>query len=415
MVRDPHAAAVVDGGPLELASGLLALVRPALDTLAPGDVLAVVSDAAGVGQDLAAWCRIAGHRYLRADRVSPGRERHLLVHGAGSLAGDMPGQAVPLETRPLTAAAMLAAWPMPLAADPSTGFAPRGAAVEPGGERFPFGILRRDQAGPPDAAALYDQATAGPWDPSRDIPWDQVPALEPAVESAVAQVMSFLAENELAALYVPARFLPRIHPAFVEAAMFLATQLADESRHIDAFLKRARLRGGSRVVSSAATARSLHGLLVPEDLTEAVFLLSVLGEGTFLDLLRFIEEHAPDPATAEVARRARVDEARHVHFGLAHVRHALAQDPTCASRLEGAVRRRAASLADLAGVPAAVQDALTILAAGSTTPVAVARGQEAYRHLLETMHEGRRRRLEHAGFSATQAEILSTLHTPNFM
>jgi hypothetical protein len=43
-------------------------------------------------------------------------------------------------------------------------------------------------------------------------------------------------------------------------------------------------------------------------------MLSVLGEGTFLDLLAFIERHAPDETTAELVRRARQDESRHVHF-----------------------------------------------------------------------------------------------------
>jgi hypothetical protein len=152
-----------------------------------------------------------------------------------------------------------------------------------------------------------------------------------------------------------------------------------------------------------------------EDFTETAFLLSVLGEGTFLDLLSFIERHAPDEPTAELVRRAKNDESRHVHFGLAHVRYGLMNDPGLYHRLEAAVRRRAASLHGISGVPAPVQDALTILAAGGTEPLAVARGSEAFRELLETMHASRIRRLEHAGFTTPQAATISQLHTPNFM
>jgi hypothetical protein len=168
-------------------------------------------------------------------------------------------------------------------------------------------------------------------------------------------------------------------------------------------------------ISSVTTSRSLLSLLQTDDFTEAVFLLSVLGEGTFLDLLNFIERHAPDEPTAELTRRARNDESRHVHFGLAHVRYGLANDPTLYSRLVSAVQRRAATLHGVGGVPAPLQDALTILAAGDTKPQSVTRGHEQFRELLETMHLNRIRRLEHAGFSPEQAETISQLHTPNFM
>src|SRR5213075_1792531 len=289
-----------------------------------------------------------------------------------------------------------------------------GAAVEAGGPAYPFDLLERDHVAPPEVASLYEQAIAGQWDASRDIPWAKVRKCAPEIDAAIRQIMMFLAENELSALYVPSRFISRIHPAYVEVAMFLATQLQDEARHIDVFLKRARLAAGV-AVSSVSTSRSLLSLLELQDFSEAAFLLSVLGEGTFLDLLSFVERYAPDEATAELVRRARNDESRHVHFGLAHVRHALAHDASLYRRLEEAVRGRAVSLAGAAGVPAPVQDALTMLAAGGPEPEKVARGHEAYRDLLDTMHQSRIKRLLHAGFTPEQAETISALHTPNFM
>ena len=104
-----------------------------------------------------------------------------------------------------------------------------------------------------------------------------------------------------------------------------------------------------------------------------------------------------------------------MHFGLAHVRHALAHDPALYGRLEAAVRRRAATLYGSGGVPAPLQDALVILAAGGTDPSAVRRGHDAFRALLEEMDQGRRKRLRHAGFSEEQARTISELHTSNFM
>ncbi len=409
------AAVAIHGGDLSLGEGLLALLRPALDRLEPGGVAAVLSTSAALRQDLPAWCRVERHGYLGCERIDGGIDRHLVARGDLSVArGDREqGVALPRRDGTITAADLLAAVPMPERADPATGFAPRGARVEPGGPAYPFSLLERDHVAPPDIALLYDQAVGAQWT-AADIAWDAVAPLPPALEHAVGQVMTFLAENELSALYVPSRFVSRIHPAYAEVAMFLATQLADEARHIDVFLKRARAAGGGLGVSSVTTSRSLLSLLAIEDFTEAAFLLSVLGEGTFLDLLRFVEEHAPDAPTAEIARRARVDEARHVHFGMAHVRHALERDPGLYGRLEAAVRRRATTMHD-AGVPAPIQDALTVLAAGGDEPRAVAKGHEAFRALVAAMHEGRVKRLQSAGFSAAQAQALSDLHTPNFM
>jgi hypothetical protein len=406
------AAIAVDGGALPVGGGLLALVRPALNLLEPKGVLAVLSRCNGVREDLPSWCRAERHEYLGVERLADDIDRHLIARSEFSVPlqfSSEDSQLTPSDPT-LTTNDVL-----PATANPFTGFAPRGARVEPGGPGYPFTLNEREHVAPPEVGKLYDQAVSAQWDATRDIPWNKVKSLPEPLAIALAQVMTFLAENELSALYVPSRFMARIHPAYAEVTMFLASQLADEARHIDVFLKRARMCGQGLGISSVATSRSLLSLLQTDDFTESTFLLSVLGEGTFLDLLSFIERFAPDEATAELTRRAKGDESRHVHFGLAHVRYGLANDPALYARLEAAVRRRSATLHGIAGVPAPVQDSLTILAAGSTEPHAVARGHESFRELLENMHLNRIRRLEHAGFTAAQAETISQLHTPNFM
>ena len=85
----------------------------------------------------------------------------------------------------------------------------------------------------------------------------------------------------------------------------------------------------------------MKSLLEQEDFSQASFLLSVLGEGAFLDYLSFVERYAPDPVTADIVRRARVDEARHVAFGVEHARYFLAADPDRAELLRAAVEQRA--------------------------------------------------------------------------
>ena len=188
--------------------------------------------------------------------------------------------------------------------------------------------------------------------------------------------MTYLIENETAALLVPARFLGRIHPHFREVMQLLAIQAADEARHIEVFTRRARLRRDQLGLSTAGGQASLKTLLDEPDFALASFLLSVLGEGSFLSLLGFLREHAPDPVTRQVARLAAQDEARHVAFGLAHLRRHIAIDPTVRDRLAAAVERRHDALRHTAGLNEEVFDALVLLAAGSWAPDAIAVGFE---------------------------------------
>jgi hypothetical protein len=195
----------------------------------------------------------------------------------------------------------------------------------------------------------------------------------------------------------------------------LAVQCADEARHIEVFTRRAALRHGALGSSSAGGQASLRTLVEEPDFAIASFLLAVLGEGSFLSLLWFLEAHGPDPITRTIAKLAAQDEARHVAFGLAHLQRHLAADPTLAERLTAAVHRRHDALAHTAGLNADVFEALVVLAAGSLTPEAIARGHAEVQALVHDMDRGRQRRLTRLGFAPAAAAALSELHTRNFM
>lgn len=214
---------------------------------------------------------------------------------------------------------------------------------------------------------------------------------------------------------IPARLLGSLHPQFREVMQLLAAQAADEARHVEIFTRRALLTRTEMGRSSVEGRASLQSLLDEPDFTLASFLLSVLGEGTFVDLLGFLNEHAPDPVTAQITRLAARDEARHVAFGVAHTAHIARMDPAFRGRLRGAVERRHDALRSSAGLSSGVYDALVLLAAGSWQPSAIRRGWHAVQQLQARMDEGRRRRLGIIGFPDDEAAELSALHTKNFM
>jgi hypothetical protein len=344
---------------------------------------------------LGAWARSAGHRVEGDDTVVRGPYDERRMRGA-----ERAGTAGYVVARPP------ADW----------GLAPRGALVEAGGPPLAIADLdEREVVWTDLAPQLYAQAAAGQWDPATAVDWSAPVALPAGVEDAVVQVMTYLVENEQAALMVPARFLARVHPHFREVVQFLATQVADEARHVEVFTRRATLTGRDLGVSGAGGRASLQTLLAEPDWAEASFLLSVLGEGTFLSLLAFLEACAPDPVTRQVAHLALQDEARHVAFALGHLGSHLAADPSLRDRLGAAVERRHAALASTAGLSPAVHDALVVLAAGSWSADAIATGWAAVQRLQGEMDDGRRRRLARLGFTATEAAELSALHTRNFM
>ena len=184
--------------------------------------------------------------------------------------------------------------------------------------------------------------------------------------------------------------------------MFLSTQVVDEARHIEAFTKRALANGGGLRYSTAQTQASLRSLLEQEDFSQASFLLSVLGEGAFLEYLSFIERYAPDPVTADIVRRARVDEARHVAFGVEHARHFLAS------------RSRARRGAPRGGRTARVVPCRRVrreparrggarrAGGGRHRGGPARRRRKAVRELHQTMHRRRVGRLRQLGFDETR-------------
>ena len=231
------------------------------------------------------------------------------------------------------------------------------------------------------------------------------------------QVMTFLVENEQAALVVPARFLGQVHPHFREVQQVLAVTVADEARHIEVFTRRAHAAPVPPLGLSTVGGRaSLQTLLDEPDFATATFLLSVMGEGTFVSLLGFLERHAPDPLTRRIAHLTRQDEARHVAFGLGHLRAPRRARPRSCARLARAVERRHDALRTTAGLNEDVFDSLVLLAAGAVDAVGGRRGLgrrpgPPAGHGRQPSGPAGPPRLH----ARARAEELSALHTRNFM
>lgn len=394
--------AAIDLADLGLDFGATVLLRHALLALAPGDRLTVHGVAPSLDLHLRAFARAEGHGFESADDE---HSRGTLVRGTATNARWVGAQRAGSAAPDGAMDHANATW----------GLAARGAQVEAGAPAFAFALADKDEIWSDNAGQLYRAAAAAQWDPASAIPWD-APRTHPAfVEDALVQVLTYLIENETAALIVPAHFCAKVHPHFREVVQLLAIQAADEARHIEVFTRRALLARDQLGLSTGGGQASLQTLIDEPDFALASFLLSVLGEGSFLNLLGLLQTHAPDRCTAEVMRLAAVDEARHVAFGMSHLLRHAAHDSTLRPRLRVAIERRHEMLRHTAGLNAEVFDALVILAAGALTPAAIARGHAAVADLQTQMDSGRRARLRRLGFDDREAAQLSSLHTRNFM
>lgn len=406
MPRETFLPLTIDIEALGLDAGAHLLVKHGLAGVAPGQRIAVVGASPGWEAQLAAWCRSQGHLCTLGE--ADGRVQALVTRGgyeAGRWRAAQPtGHSDAAQAGAVAERAL-----------PTWGLAARGATVEAGAPAMQFRLDEKKEVWSDSAADLYAQAVAAQWNPDTVIDWNAHFELPEVVENAVVQVLTYMIENEVAALVVPARFLGQLHPHFREVQALLAIQIADEARHIDVFTRRLRLKGHEPALSTAGGQASLGTLIDESDFSISAFLLSVLGEGTFVSLLQFLHAHAPDPVTRQIAKLAARDEARHVAFGMTHLLSRLAHEPDYRNRLALAVQARNDALSATSGLNEEVFDALIILAAGAFTPAAIASGYLRVQELMRDMADGRRARLEKLGFAKAQAQQLSALHTRNFM
>lgn len=219
-----------------------------------------------------------------------------------------------------------------------------------------------------NVAELYEEAVARQWSATRDIPWGDLRELPDDLEHAMCQLCTTLSEIEMIASDLPAKWMWRMNHEFIEAKMFLCTQIMDEARHSEVFRKRALANGGGLLKSRAGPETLLRTILEAKTYTQATALLHLLGEGFILDLFRQGEAIAPSDVEKKIFRMTMQDEARHVAYGTMHIRHAVEADPDVAAEIHEALDHGEAALVQLGSAPD-MSTALAMLLAGGADDI----------------------------------------------
>ncbi len=282
--------------------------------------------------------------------------------------------------------------------------APRGADVE--GDTPDMGYILNDksQVWAENVGELYEEAVARQWSATRDIPWGELRELDNDVEHAICQLCTTLSEVEMIAADLPAKWMWRMNHDFIEAKMFLCTQIMDEARHTEVFRKRALANGGGLLKSRSGAESLLRSILEAKTYTQASALMHLLGEGFILDIFRQGELIAPTDVEKRIFRMAMQDEARHVAYGTMHIRYAVENDPDVADEIHAALDHGEQVLVEF-GTQPDLTTALAVLLAGGAEDVETV-GFPAQALMMQKLLTSYFARCERAGVSRLERTVL---------
>ena len=279
------------------------------------------------------------------------------------------------------------------------GCAPRGAA---------FDVKTQVDLGPElnaksdvwayKVASFYEEAISRQWDATTDIPWQDLPKYERSeeVEIAFAQLCTFFTEVEMIATDLPAKWCWRMNNQFHEVKGFIASQAIDEARHAEVFRKRALAGGVGLMRALPQVEHSLKAILDSDTYSEASAFMHLLAEGNILTMFRFSEFISPTPLDKRMFQLVMQDEARHVSYGLQHLRWVLDHSPERREQLHVALDE--AENFSLAQFDSALFEAMIVLAGKGTSPAQIQKGIEIVGTLQIRQIEEYFQRLRRAGF-----------------
>jgi hypothetical protein len=208
-------------------------------------------------------------------------------------------------------------------------FAPRGAEIPAGVPDLQAEVNRKSEVWAYNIEGYYEEAMSRQWNATTDVPWEELAKYElpEDIGKAYSQLLTFLTEVEMIATDVPAKWMGRLNADFFEVKNFIATQAMDEARHAEVFRKRALTTGWGLMRASRANEVNLKFLRDADSFAEASLTLHLQAEGMVLTLFRFSELISPTEVDKKMFRLVMQDEARHVGYGMQHLKWVLDHFP----------------------------------------------------------------------------------------
>jgi hypothetical protein len=257
------------------------------------------------------------------------------------------------------------------------GLAPRGAILTEGSEQPDLGpsLNKKSDVWAYRVQRYWEEAMSRQWNVTTDIPWRDMEKHEipDDIEIAFCQLCTLLSEVEMIATDLPAKWSHHMNSYFQEVKGFIATQAIDEARHAEAFRKRA-LAWAGLFRASVRGEHALKGILEADSYSEGSVFLHVLGEGFILTLFRSSEFISPTPVEQRMFQLVMQDEARHVSYGLQHLKYLMDNCPEVRPQINGFLDEAERHLTGLFNPDQL--ESMIVLGGKGTTPDCIKRGIE---------------------------------------
>ncbi len=203
---------------------------------------------------------------------------------------------------------------------------PRGAFHVPGVPRLEFYPLsKKEEIWADNAASLYEEAIQRRWMAHLDVPWDSLEPLPRELELSMCQLCTELAQQATVETDSIGQWIGRMNYAYYEVKTFLASELYDTARHYDVFRTRALANGGTLGLESPGL---INRRIIESRAgwTETAVVMYLLRGPFTLMLYRYGEAYALNPAEKILFRLCAQDKARHLAYGMTHVKYAISQN-----------------------------------------------------------------------------------------
>jgi hypothetical protein len=198
---------------------------------------------------------------------------------------------------------------------------PRGAIPILGVEGMGYSVYQKQELWADNAGDLYEEGIQRRWRPATDIPWDTIEPLPDDIERAICQICTHLSEKAQLEADVLAGWEPKLSYGYHEIKLYLSTVIFEGARHAEVFRKRALSNGGGLGLQSPGW--GFRSVTDARNFTEVITIQMVLQDSFTLVQYQFGEALARNPAEQLIFRLAIQDKARHIAYGIAHLKYVL--------------------------------------------------------------------------------------------